>query len=68
MVADWRGYLAAEIAAAHPERSEEQVDDLLTTLGGVSMAITQEIRLLDDPAARLRARRAMRVAADLPPS
>lgn len=66
VVRSWRGYLAVEIAAAQPDRPEEQIAELVTTLVGISMAMNQDLRLLDDPGAAMRGRQAMRRAVDLP--
>jgi aryl-alcohol dehydrogenase-like predicted oxidoreductase len=66
VVKSWRDWLAAEIGAAQPERSPEQIDEIVTTLVGISMSINQEIRLLADPGGPMRARSAMRHAAHLP--
>lgn len=66
VVSRWRRHLASEIAAAQPERSAGQIDDLVTTMVGLSMAITQQVHLLDRPDMATRARRMMRRAAGLP--
>lgn len=66
VVRSWRDWLADEIGAAQPERSPEQIDEIVTTLVGISMSINQEVRLLADPGGPMRARSAMRHAAHLP--
>lgn len=70
VVADWRAFLTAEIAAAQDETSTSHrpPDEIATVLIGISMAVNQEIQLLDDESAAQRGRAAMRNAAGLPPS
>ncbi|WP_433521120.1 TetR/AcrR family transcriptional regulator [Nocardia pseudovaccinii] len=70
VVADWRTFLTAEIAAAQDETtaSHRRPDEIATVLIGISMAVNQEIQLLDDESAAQRGRAAMRTAAGLPPS
>ena len=70
VVADWRAFLTAEIAAAQDETpaSHRPPDEIATVLIGISMAVNQEIQLLDDGSAAQRGRAAMRNAAGLPPS
>lgn len=70
VVVDWRAFLAAEIAAAQEETSESRrpPEEIATVLIGISMAVNQEIQLLDDESAAQRGRAAMRNAAGLPPS
>ena len=68
IVASQRRALTAEIAAAQAELPgpHRPAEEVATTLAGLSMAATQEIQLLADPAAPARARTAMRHAAGLP--
>lgn len=70
VVAGWRAFLTAEIAAAQDETSASHrpPDEVATVLIGISMAVNQEIQLLDDGSAAQRGRAAMRNAAGLPPS
>lgn len=70
VVADWRAFLTAEIAAAQDETSTSHrpPDEIATVLIGISMAVNQEIQLLDDESAAQRGRAAMRNAAGLPTS
>lgn len=67
MVSARREHLAGEVAAAQaeipgPHRPPQEV---ATALIGLSMAANQEIQLLEDPLAPVRARAAMRHAAGL---
>ncbi|WP_278265301.1 TetR/AcrR family transcriptional regulator [Nocardia sp. AG03] len=64
IIRDWRTYLANEIASAHT--ATRPADELATVLIGISMAVNQEIQLLDDPTAARRGRAAMRAAVGLP--
>lgn len=70
VVAGWRAFLTAEIAAAQGETSasRQPPEEIATALIGISMAVNQEIQLLDDASAAQRGRAAMRNAAGLPPS
>lgn len=70
VVADWRSYLIAEIAAAQDETSASHrpPEEIATVLIGISMAVNEEIQLLDDESAAQRGRTAMRNAAGLPPA
>ncbi|WP_280243601.1 TetR/AcrR family transcriptional regulator [Nocardia abscessus] len=70
VIADWRAFLTAEIAAAQDETpaSQRPPDEIATVLIGISMAVNQEIQLLDDESAAQRGRAAMRNAAGLPPA
>ncbi|WP_280383804.1 TetR/AcrR family transcriptional regulator [Nocardia wallacei] len=67
-VVDWRALLASEIAAAQAETgtAHRPPSEIATVLVGISMAVNQEIQLLDDPSAARRGRAAMRTAAGLP--
>ncbi|MFC9439151.1 TetR/AcrR family transcriptional regulator [Nocardia sp. NPDC057030] len=67
VVTDWRTFLIAEIAAAQDETSTSPrpPEEIATVLIGISMAINQEIQLLDDESAAQRGRTAMRNAAGL---
>jgi len=64
LVRMWRSFLAAEITAARPDHSEDEIDVIVTTLVGISMAINQEAQLLADRDVEPRARTAMRRAID----
>ncbi|MGW4634658.1 TetR/AcrR family transcriptional regulator [Nocardia sp. NPDC004415] len=64
VVRHWRAYLSEEIAAAGT--ADRPADELATVLIGISMAVNQEIQLLDDPTAARRGRIAMRAAVGLP--
>ncbi|MGY2010707.1 TetR/AcrR family transcriptional regulator [Nocardia gipuzkoensis] len=70
VIADWRAFLTAEITAAQDETpaSQRPPDEIATVLIGISMAVNQEIQLLDDESAAQRGRAAMRNAAGLPPA
>ncbi|WP_202125717.1 TetR family transcriptional regulator C-terminal domain-containing protein [Actinomadura physcomitrii] len=70
IVASQRRALAADIAAAQAELPgpHRPAEEVATTLVGLSMAVNQEIQLLQDPSAPARARAAMRHAAGLPES
>ncbi|MFC5752908.1 TetR family transcriptional regulator C-terminal domain-containing protein [Actinomadura rugatobispora] len=67
IVTSWRRRLATEIAAAQAESPgrHRPPDEVATTLIGLSMALNQEIQLLEDPSAVPRAREAMRHAVGL---
>ncbi|MGF6883770.1 AcrR family transcriptional regulator [Nocardia sp. GAS34] len=67
-VINWRGVIAAEVAAAQAETAQPQrpPDEIATALIGISMAVNQEVQLLADPTAPARGRAAMRSAAGLP--
>ncbi|WP_324197568.1 TetR/AcrR family transcriptional regulator [Nocardia abscessus] len=69
VVADWRAFLTAEIAAAQDETSapHRPPEEIATVLIGISMAVNEEIQLLDDESAARRGRAAMRNVAGLPP-
>ncbi|HEX2315322.1 MAG TPA: TetR/AcrR family transcriptional regulator [Thermomonospora sp.] len=67
IVASWRRRLTAEVAAAHAELPgpHRPAEEVATTLIGLSMALNQEIQLLQDPSAATRGRAAMRHATGL---
>ncbi|WP_225730796.1 MULTISPECIES: TetR/AcrR family transcriptional regulator [unclassified Nocardia] len=67
-VADWRGFLTAEVEAAQADSSDPRppAEQIATTLIGISMAVNQEVQLLEDPSAADRGRAAMRAAVGLP--
>lgn len=69
IVASRRRRLAAEVAAAQAELPgpHRPPDEVALTLVGLSMALNQEIQLLEDPSAAPRARAAMRHASGLTP-
>ncbi|MGA4789810.1 TetR/AcrR family transcriptional regulator [Nocardia sp. AB354] len=64
-----RAALAAEIVACRAESDgpHRPVDELVTTVIGITMAVNQEIQLLDDPRAADRGRAALRAALGLAP-
>ncbi len=62
-VRTWHDFLAAEIVAAGTAR--RPVEEVVTVLTGISMAVNQEIQLLRDPTAADRGRAAMRGAVGL---
>ncbi|RDI49154.1 AcrR family transcriptional regulator [Nocardia mexicana] len=66
-VIDWRTLLIAEITAAQAETAtaDRPPAEIATALIGISMAVNQEIQLLDDRSAARRGRAAMRTAAGL---
>lgn len=64
-VTGWRAHLTAEITAAQVDLPLSP-EIVATTLIGISMAVNQEIQLLDDPTAARRGRAAMRAAVGLP--
>ncbi|WP_019928860.1 TetR/AcrR family transcriptional regulator [Nocardia sp. BMG111209] len=65
-VTTWRSRLSGEIAAARVESAHRSPDEAATVLIGISMAVNQEIQLLDEPDAAERGRAAMRAAVGLP--
>lgn len=60
IVRAWREFLVTQVREGLPALSSACVEEVVTTLIGISMAANQEIQLLADPAAPDRARRAMR--------
>ncbi|MFQ6397537.1 TetR/AcrR family transcriptional regulator [Nocardia sp. KC 131] len=70
VITDWRTFLTATIAAAQAETtaSHRPATEVATVLLGISMAVNQEVQLLDDHTAAQRGRAAMRAAAGLPPT
>lgn len=64
-----RAALASEIVACRAESDgpHRPVDELVTTVIGITMAVNQEIQLLDDPRAADRGRSALRAALGLAP-
>lgn len=66
-VAGARAALESEILAhqAESEGPHRPADELVTTVIGITMAINQEIQLLDDPRAAERGRAALRAALGL---
>lgn len=68
-VADWRTFLTTEITAAQAELPgpRRPAAEIATALVGISMAVNQEIQLLDDRSAARRGRAAMRSATGLAP-
>ncbi|WP_242884182.1 TetR/AcrR family transcriptional regulator [Actinomadura litoris] len=68
-VASWRARIAAEVAAAQAELPgpHRPAEEVAATLVGLSMALNQEVQLLEDREAAPRARAAMRHAAGLRP-
>jgi len=70
VVTSWRAFLTGEIAAAQAETQSvppRPPEEVATVLIGISMAINQEIQLLNDRSATERGRAAMRGAVGLPP-
>jgi hypothetical protein len=58
-VARWRRFLAETVRAARPDAVADEIDDVVTTLVGISMATNQEVQLLGLASAGDRGRRAM---------